>query len=933
MTNNNYTELQKSTYLSGNSADYVEALYEAYLKAPHSVSEEWSRYFSSLDQSKQDVSHADIRDYFEYIAHAPKSGVQLSGDAERVLKQSHVSHLITSFRTHGHLSANFNPLKTGDFSAHQLHLDAHGLSSQDLEQVFAAPALMGEGEFTLREIESALKETYCRSIGFEFMHIRNQEEVNWLQHRVERVRAKPSFEKEKKLGILHWVTAADGLEKYLGSKYVGQKRFSLEGGDSLIPIMHYMNQRAGELGVKEISIGMAHRGRLNVLVNIMGKSPKALFEEFEGTKKYGLTSGDVKYHMGFSSDIETKGGPVHLTLAFNPSHLEVISPVVMGSVRARQTRYENDRNKVVPVIVHGDAAVAGQGIVMETLNMSQTRAYHVGGAVHLVINNQVGFTTSNPHDARSSLYCTDVAKMTDAPILHVNGDDPEACVFAAELAMDYRMQFNKDIFIDLVCYRRHGHNEADEPAATQPLMYKDIKVHKAPRHVYAAQLEAEGVCDLAEAEANYTDNQTKLERGENIVPLLNGGLSEKYTIHWTPYLEKEWTEKADTTFDKATLFDLAKQISTLPEGFTPQRQVGLIVKARQKMAAGEQPLDWGFAENLAYATLLSHGTSVRMSGQDCRRGTFAHRHAVFHDFNNDNLYTPLDHVKQNAAFEVYDSLLSEYAVMGFEYGYAKTDPHNLVIWEAQFGDFANGAQVIIDQFISSAWQKWQRLSGLVLLLPHGYEGMGPEHSSARLERFLQLCAQRNIQVCVPTTPAQIYHLLRRQVIRQYRRPLIVMSPKSLLRHKLAVSSMEELAEGQFQVMIPEVDDIDPKNVRRVVICSGKVYYDLLAKRRELGVSDIALIRIEQLYPFDYGMMQKMLAQYATVTDVVWCQEEPKNQGGWFITQPRLIDCLGEGQILRYVGRAPSASPAVGYSALHIKQQNEIIDTIFSKGDN
>ena len=569
----------------------------------------------------------------------------------------------------------------------------------------------------------------------------------------------------------------------------GQKRFSLEGGDSLIPLLHFMNQRASELGCKEVTIGMAHRGRLNVLINILGKSPAELFAEFEGTKDYGLTTGDVKYHLGYSADVDAAGGPLHLSLSFNPSHLEVISSVVIGSVRARQfRRRDSERREVMPIVIHGDAAVSGQGIVMEILNMSQTRGYSVGGTVHIVVNNQVGFTTSHPRDARSGVYCTDIAKMIDAPVFHVNGDDPEAVVYAALLAIDYRAKFGKDVFIDLICYRLHGHNEADEPSATQPLMYKTIRRHKTPWALYAERLQQQGVGTVDEAKQMFEDYRATLDRGESIVPLLTEGLSSQYLIHWSPYLKEQLSTYVGTGVKISKIKKLAEKLAVLPEGFVLQRQVATLVKTRAEMLKGKQPLDWGAAEILAYATILTEGHPIRFTGQDVRRGTFAHRHAVLHDQNSDEEYTPLMHLADDQAkFEIYDSLLSEVGVLGFEYGYAKTDPKNLVIWEAQFGDFANGAQVIIDQFISSGWQKWQRLCGLTMLLPHGYEGMGPEHSSARLERYLQLCAQDNLQVCQPTTPAQIFHLLRRQIIAPYRKPLVVFTPKSLLRHKLAVS--------------------------------------------------------------------------------------------------------------------------------------------------
>ncbi|MNO74553.1 2-oxoglutarate dehydrogenase E1 component [compost metagenome] len=679
---------------------------------------------------------------------------------------------------------------------------------------------------------------------------------------------------------------------------------------------------------------MAHRGRLNVLVNTLGKNPRDLFDEFEGKKIVELGSGDVKYHQGFSSNVMTTGGEVHLALAFNPSHLEIVSPVVEGSVRARQDR-RNDGNgdKVVPISVHGDAAFAGQGVVMETFQMSQTRAYKTGGTIHIVINNQVGFTTNRQEDARSTEYCTDVAKMIQAPIFHVNGDDPEAVLFVTQLAVDYRMQFKRDVVIDLVCYRRRGHNEADEPSGTQPLMYQQIAKQRTTRELYADALVRNGVLSAEQVQTKVDGYRDALDNGLHVVKSLVKEPNKELFVDWRPYLGHAWTARHDTRFDLKTLQELSSKLLEVPEGFVVQRQVTKIYEDRQKMTAGGLPINWGFAENLAYATLLFEGHPVRMTGQDIGRGTFSHRHAVLHSQKDGSVYAPLANLYEGQPrMTINDSLLSEEAVLAFEYGYATTMPNALVVWEAQFGDFANGAQVVIDQFITSGEIKWQRLCGLTMLLPHGYEGQGPEHSSARLERYLQLCAEQNIQVCVPTTPAQVYHMLRRQVIRPLRKPLIVMTPKSLLRHKLAISTLEELANGSFHSVIGEIDSLDPKKVDRLVLCSGKVYYDLLEKRRAEGRDDIAIVRIEQLYPFPEEDLAEVLSQYKNLKHVVWCQEEPMNQGAWYCSQHhmrRVISAHKKGLNLEYAGREGSAAPACGYASMHAEQQEKLLQDAFT----
>lgn len=931
MSESNLQALIANSYLSGGNAGYLEDLYESFLKDPNSVDAQWRHYFQNLPRvnglAAFDISHADIREQLADLARQPQKFHTISDDAEYERRQAAIDKLVEAYMTYGHLAARFNPLHP-DAPPQPPELNVQhypDLINVPTSQLFHADNLFPTTKASLSEITTMLDAVYCGSIGTEFMYIRSAEERAWINARLIK-RPTLLLSREEKLDILKQLTAADGLEKYLAAKYVGQKRFSLEGGDSFIPLVHALTEQCTTNGVNELVIGMAHRGRLSTLINIFGKPPIELFAEFEGRKNYGLTSGDVKYHLGYSSDIVTKSGPLHLSLAFNPSHLEIITPVMSGSVRARQQkRGVGHEHEVMALTVHGDASFAGQGVVMETLNMSQTRAYKIGGSVRIVINNQVGFTTSDPRDARSSRYCTDLAKMIEAPVLHVNGDDAEAVVFAARLAADYRKQFQKDIVIDLVCYRRLGHNEADEPAATQPMMYQFIRQHHTPRELYAEQLIREGVCTQADVDAMAAAYRDSMDAGAPIVKTLPDRVKQEHADNWKIFLGQEWTKPTDTSVPKQQLMALGKQLATLPAGFEIQRQVGHIFAARAQMAAGELPLDWGFAETLAYATLLTAGYPVRMSGEDCRRGTFSHRHATIHDQKTGEDYTPLQHLQeQQAPFHVYDSLLSEMATMGFEYGYACTDAKALVLWEAQYGDFANGAQVVTDQFISSAWQKWQTLCGLTLLLPHGYEGAGPEHTSARLERYLQLCAQENIQVCMPTTPAQIFHLLRRQTLQLFRAPLIVMTPKSMLRHKLATSTLEELSQGPFQLVIPEIDDIAANKVTRAVLCSGKVYYDLLTQRREEKLNHIAIIRVEQLYPFPHEELQAQLKRYKHAADIVWCQEEPENQGAWYTTRHRLEACLGKGQTLHFAGRPAAASPAAGYMKLHLQQQEELV---------
>ncbi|STX30040.1 2-oxoglutarate dehydrogenase E1 [Legionella beliardensis] len=928
------SNLQKqwaSSYLSGGNMAYVDALYEDFLADPNSVPTDWRLAFEALpkvDSIKKEISHRDIRNYF--LENANKRVVNQVSAPSADSKQFQVAHLINAYRSYGHHVAKLDPLgMTERVQVPSLELSYHNLSQDDLNHHFFAGNYFQAKDMSLKEILEALRDTYCGSIGIEYMHISNVEETQWLQQKLETARGRPNFDTAKKKEILNDLIAADGLERYLGTRYVGQKRFSLEGGDAFIPMMKEIIRQGGQQQVKEIIIGMAHRGRLNVLVNVLGKAPDQLFQEFEG-KIVSERTGDVKYHLGFSSDIRTESGDiVHLALAFNPSHLEIIGPVVEGSARIRLERRDDlaQKNTVVPVVIHGDAAFAGQGVVMETFNFSQARGYSTGGTVHIVINNQIGFTTSNPLDARSTLYCTDVAKMVQAPVIHVNGDDPEAVVFATQIAFDFRMKFKRDVVIDLVCYRRHGHNEADEPSITQPTMYKKIKSMRPLRETYAEHLIKDGLITKEKVDELIENYRNTLDKGQPVVNTVHDNYEGKISIDWSPYLHAKWTDKVDTTISEETLNQLSQILHNLPKGFEVHPVVKKLLNEREKMTTGDVQMNWGYAETMAYASLLHEGYCVRLSGQDSGRGTFAHRHAVLHDIQTGEVNIPLERTVNNSDthFVVIDSVLSEEAVLAFEYGYAASAPNSLVIWEAQFGDFANGAQVVVDQFISSGEQKWGRLCGLVMFLPHGYEGQGPEHSSARLERYMQLCAQHNIQVCTPTTPAQIFHMLRRQVLRKFRKPLIVMTPKSLLRHKLAVSPVIDLTQGKFHNVIPEIDDIDPMKVTRVVLCCGKVYYDLLQKRRDDQLNHVAIVRIEQLYPFPKKSLVNILAKYSLAKDIVWCQEEPQNQGVWFASQHNIKDCLQIDQHLRYAGRGFAAAPAVGSPVLHAEQQQELVN--------
>ena len=942
-----YQTYQGNTYLFGGNAPYVEEMYESYLANPGSVPDSWREYFDALQHvpatdgsNAKDVPHLPVINAFAERAKAGGTQVvQASGaDSELGRKCTAVQELIAAYRNVGARWADLDPLKRAERpNIPELEPSFYGFTDADMETVFnTSNTFFGKETMPLRELLNALRETYCGTIGAEYMYITDQGQKRWWQQKLESARAKPQLSAEQKKHVLERLTAAEGLERFLHTKYVGQKRFSLEGGESFIVAMDELVNQAGKQGVQEIVIGMAHRGRLNVLVNTLGKMPSMLFAEFDHTAPEDLPAGDVKYHQGFSSDVSTPGGPVHLSLAFNPSHLEIVNPVVEGSVRARlDRRGDHEGDTVLPVLVHGDAAFAGQGVVMETLALAQTRGYYTGGTVHIVINNQIGFTTSDPRDSRSTLYCTDIVKMIDAPVLHVNGDDPEAVVLCTQLALQYRQDFNKDVVVDIVCFRKLGHNEQDTPMLTQPLMYTKIGKHPGTRKLYGDKLVTQGVLPPDGPDQMVATYRAAMDAGKHTVDPVLTNFKSKYAVDWSPFLNQKWTDAADTAIPLAEWKRLAERITTVPEGFTVHTLVKKVLEDRAAMGRGEINVDWGMGEHMAFASLVASGYPVRLSGEDCGRGTFVHRHAVLHDQKREKwdvgTYVPLQHVADNQApFNVIDSILSEEAVLGFEYGYASNDPNTLVIWEAQFGDFVNGAQVVIDQFIASGEVKWGRVNGITLMLPHGYEGQGPEHSSARLERFMQLCADTNMQVVQPTTASQIFHVLRRQMIRPLRKPLVIMTPKSLLRNKDATSPLAEFTKGGFQTVIGDRGDVKADKVKRVIACSGKVYYDLAKRREEKGIDDVAILRVEQLYPFPHKAFAAELKKYPGATEVVWCQDEPQNQGAWFFVQHYIHENMASGQRLGYAGRAASASPAVGYAHLHQNQQKALIDAAFGR---
>ncbi len=933
-------QYSSSSYLFGGNAPYIEDLYEDYLSNPGSVPEQWRAYFDAMQNvpgsngtDSRDIAHSPVQASFaERARMGPICRVVASPDAELGRKRVSVQKLIAAYRNIGSRWADLDPLKRQERPAlPDLEPSFYGFSDTDMDIVFnTSNTYFGRETMALRELLQNLRETYCGTLGIEFMYITDQTEKRWWQAKLETIRSKPDFSADKKKHILERLTAAEGFERYLHTRFIGQKRFSLEGGESFIASMDELIQRAGKAGVQEIVIGMAHRGRLNVLVNIMGKNPLDLFAEFEGKHDDELPSGDVKYHQGFTSDIATPGGPINLSLAFNPSHLEIVNPVVEGAVKARQVRRgDRDGSQVLPILVHGDAAFAGQGVIMETLNLALTRGYGTGGTVHIVINNQIGFTTSDPRDSRSTTYCTDVVKMIEAPVLHVNGDDPDAVVLATQMALDYRQAFKRDVVIDIICFRKLGHNEQDTPAMTQPLMYKKIDRHPGTRKLYSERLQSQGVIGDTYADTLSKQFRKDLDEGKYSA---NQILVNKTIFTSEPASGRN--EISETGVPLAELKRIAERITKVPDQFKLHPLVEKVINDRARMGRAEQPLDWGMGEHLAFGSLVTGGYPIRITGQDSGRATFSHRHAVLHDQNREKWdsgsYIPLQNVTDNQApFTVIDSVLSEEAVLGFEYGYSISAPDTLVIWEAQFGDFANGAQVLIDQFITSGEVKWGLASGLTLMLPHGYEGQGPEHSSARPERFLQLCAENNIQVCQPTNPAQIFHLLRRQITSMVRKPLVILTPKSLLRNKEAVSPLVDLSTGNFHNIIGDTT-AKAKKVKRLIACSGKVYYDLINRRRENTAENVAIIRIEQLYPFPAEEFTAQLRHYPALKEIVWCQDEPKNQGYWRFLQHYIMKAMTPGQQFGYAGRLASASTACGYAATHALQQKALLDQAFGE---
>lgn len=900
-----FEQLHQSSPLFVGNTNFLENLYEIFLKDPNSVDTTWRIFFQRAQKySEVNNTFNKLPEYFlEY------------GD-----KQAAVQYLINAYRAYGHMIANLDPLQLHTQAVIQeLEPGYYGFSVNDIDKSFYNSSF---GYLSLRELIKKLRNIYTSSVGYEYNHLNNVEK-QWIQERIENRNNQLNI--QQKLELLEHLIAAEELERYLHTRYPGQKRFSLEGGDSLIPMLINIIQSIGNYGTKEVIMGMAHRGRLNVLVNVLGKAPADLFNEFEGKSHIGIT-GDVKYHLGFASLLQTRKGYLKLKLAFNPSHLEIVNPVVEGLVRASMEHLNNNSeklnfNSVVPLLIHGDAAFSGQGVNMETLQLSQVRGYCTGGTIHIIVNNQIGFTTSNLTDIRSTIYCTDITKFLAIPIFHVNADDPESVLLISQLAVDYRMQFKKDVVIDLVCYRRFGHNEADEPLITQPVMYKKISEKHTITNLYINILLRENIITDAHLQVIRSKYHKSLTLGQSVAPhyikSLAYQLPRDNNINIFP---------VTTAVDLEIIKDLSRRMLDIPKNFILHPLVAKIMDDRRNMILGKLPIDWGFAENIAYASIINDGYRVRISGQDCGRGTFFHRHAVLYNQENGDRYVPLQSIlPEKFQFTVIDSPLSEEAVLGFEYGYASGNTDTLVIWEAQFGDFANGAQVVIDQFITSGQTKWGISCNLVMLLPHGLEGQGPEHSSARLERYLQLCADENIQVVVPSTPAQFFHILRRQIKLYFRKPLIIFSPKSLLRHRVAVSNLIDLTKNHFQEIIPEIDVHNHEAITRLVVCSGKIFYDLLEARRNRNLENVVIIRIEQLYPFPQDLYRAQVKQYPNIIHLIWCQEEPQNQGAWFIIQQYLWDNLPENVKLKYVGRQSAAAPAVGYYNSHIDQQLKIIN--------
>ena len=911
------------SFKNGGNSEYLEILYEDYLENPNSLPSEWKKYFDSIQNGQIDVSHKSIEEQFRNKKFPTEAKVEISENS----KASDVQNLINAYRRRGHQVANIDPLGLRlKKEVPDLKLGFHNLSENDLESSFSISNFQNSKELSLKDIISSLKKTYTTSLGYEFMHIMDSRIRRWFLDKIEGKSTPYSFNSDEQEHILKRLVDSEGLEKFLASKYPGAKRFGLEGGESLVPLLDTLIEDFGSRGVKELVLGMSHRGRLNVLINVMGKKPSELFTEFaEDFELDDTKTGDVKYHLGFSSNILTSGGEVHLALGSNPSHLEIVNPVILGSVKARQDRrLDSTKDMVVPILMHGDASFSAQGVVMEILQLSQTRAYGVGGTVHIVINNQIGFTTSLKEDARSTEYCTDVAKMIDAPIIHVNGDDPEASVMAAKLAVDFRDTFKRDIIVDFVCYRRRGHNETDEPFATQPMMYKEITSKNTVTELYLSDL-LNSDSEINEKYEVFKSNYRKsMEKGEMVAESMASDPDHSLHFDWSSYIKPDLKKSYPTNVSLQHLKESMAAGFDFDEGTNVQKQVAKLYDERKEMLEGKIPMNWGFAEMAAYATLLKENYPVRITGQDSRRGTFSHRHLVIKDQLTGVGHVPLAKLNNgNKKFEIYDSLLSEEAVLGFEYGYASTWPEGLVIWEAQFGDFVNVAQVVIDQFIVSAQTKWDRLSGLTMFLPHGYEGQGPEHSSCRLERFLQLCAHENIQVCVPTLPSQIFHLLRRQAIKPLRRPLVVLTPKSLLRNPMATSELSDLTNGTFKNIIIDQSKNAP---RKIILCAGKIYFDLLKYKEDKKIKNMEIVRIEQLYPFPDSELISYTKSVKS-KNFVWVQEEPENMGAWLMIRHRLEKVLNEtkkGFKLSVIARDASASPAGGYQKYHIKRQKEIV---------
>ncbi|CAN5721324.1 2-oxoglutarate dehydrogenase E1 component [soil metagenome] len=917
---------QKQSFTSRPNLEFLESLYDSFKKDPSQVDGEWRLFFEGVEFGQ---------------GLKPGASAELGAQVGLSSKDLEVFRYINAYRDYGHFEANLNPLSDNVKSFPELSPINFGLTESDFDKVFAVGEVVGLPGATLREILAHLRASYCGTITVNVSDA-NPGVRGWFRKEFESGRAKWAMTKEDKLRVFEQLAKTESFEKFIHTRFVGKKRFSIEGADSLIPMLETFVDTGSELGMEELVIGMAHRGRLNVLANFMGKAAEMIFTEFEGYRdeNNSFFDGDVKYHLGYSVDKKTSNGKsVHASMAFNPSHLETVNPVVIGMVRAKQRRRRDtsERKKVVPILIHGDAAFAGQGVVAETFQMSQLQAYTVGGTVHVIVDNQIGFTTS-PEYSRSSPYASDLAKMIQTPVLLVNGDDVEACCRAMSIAVRFRQEFKRDIVVHVICYRRFGHNEGDEPAFTQPLMYEKIKKHPTAYDIYAQKLVKDSVITDDEPEKIYKIRieklQVTLEQAQKSPPAMKPLAFEGVWKGLRRSLREDFSKSTNTKASKASLMKVGEILTTIPNGFNIHPKVAKLLESRKTMLTGDGAIDWGMGELLAYGTLLTEGTPVRFTGQDVIRGTFSHRHAAFYDVKTGEKYTPLRTIKpEEVEFCIYDSFLSEYAVMGFEYGNSSSDPTYLTIWEAQFGDFVNGAQIIIDQFISSAEQKWQRMSGLVLLLPHGYEGQGPEHSSARLERFLQLCAQDNMQVMNLTTPANLFHALRRQMKRDFRKPLIVMSPKSLLRHPKVLSKISDFTDGTFQEVIADELTWGAKNVsgvERLILCSGKVYYDLLAAREAMDAkeqSKFALVRVEQLYPFPGHLIGPILKAYKNMKEVVWCQEEPKNMGSWTFMKPLLDDLLEEQGLkvpVRYTGRDERASPATGSEKVHAKEQKELV---------